>query len=166
MADPLSAISLGIQVAQGFVHYTQSFRGYDDDIDGFVSSVERLRENLQHIKDFLENPAYQSDKEARGIRAQLEKNLGKSGTALLDLDRKLQKLQPDSTKSGVRDAIKKLGRQAAWHFRKDSLPRLQATVTDTLSSLEFGINQYQLHQVGFMRKDLSEMKTRRSQTLY
>lgn len=158
MADPLSAISLGIQVAQGLVHYVRSFRGYDREIDVFVSSVERLKINLQLTRDYLEDPASQFDSEAKLMREQLEKNVRDVNIAIADLQRELQKLQPDEIRSGLQSTIKKFGRQAAWHFRKDALPRLQTTVADILRNLELGINNHQLVQIGFIRKAMSEIQ--------
>ncbi|KAL9624913.1 MAG: hypothetical protein Q9160_000960 [Pyrenula sp. 1 TL-2023] len=159
MADPLSAISLGIRVAQGFVHYVRSFRGYDREIDAFVSSVERLKINLQLTRDYIENPASQFDAEAKLMREQLERNVSDISAAIAKLQHELQRLQPDKTRSGVKNTIKKFGRQAAWHFRKDSLPRLQTTVSDILGNLELGINNHQLVQIGFIRQAISEIQT-------
>ncbi|KAL9108473.1 MAG: hypothetical protein Q9227_006807 [Pyrenula ochraceoflavens] len=159
MADPLSAISLGIRVAQVLLHYCKSFRGYDSEIDSFASSVERLKDNLQLITQFIKRPALQLDTEAKFIQEQLQNNVKACSAATSDLERELQKLQPSSVKSSFPNAIKKLGKQSAWHFRKESLPPLQKKVADILKSLEFGINHHQLTQVGFIRRAVAEMET-------
>ena len=162
MADPLSAISLGIQIAQGFVHYLKSFRSYSNEIESFVSSLERLKAILQLIREYIESPASHSDTKAKAIRAQLEKNVNVSKAAIVKLDRELRNLQADVESSGMRVSLKNFRKQALWHFRKDTLPGLQATLAEILGTLEIGLEYYQLVQIDSIRNIMNEMQTRKS----
>lgn len=156
----LGTISLGIQVSQGIVDYCNSFRGYNNETDALISSSDCLKKNLETIEEVMKRSTFHESPELKKVRDQLKNNVASSFEAIRALKAEYENLRPNSSHLTAKITMQNFARKAAWHFRKQSLPRLQRTVSDALRNLEIGVNTYQLDQIGFIRNVANQMKNR------
>jgi Ribonuclease G/E len=130
--------SLGIQVCQGLLWYYDAWKSYDSDISSTCDAITDLRDTLELLETILQEG--EDTERVKKVKA----GVNNCKDALLELDKRREKLQKYSQPEGLRQRMR-AGLQRSWYpFRKDTLDALKASVTDVQERLKLALQVLQL----------------------
>lgn len=130
--------SLGIQVCQGLLSYYDSWKAHDSDISSTYNAITDLSRTLTLLRTVLQR---ETDKETVG---RVRSCVNDCEVAVLELEKKRSSLQEYGHPEGLRQKMR-AGLQRTWYpFRKETLEKLKASVTDVQERLKLALQVLQL----------------------
>jgi len=137
----IGIVSLGLQVAGGLLKYYRSWRDIDNNISDICISLDGLLGSLTKLHETLER------REASGSPKDenVDKSIKNAHDAINQLHKELQKIKPqESSKLGVRAAMRKHARRLLYPFREETLNHIKDAVSEARSNLAFTLDILQM----------------------
>ena len=148
MADPLSVAagvaglaSLGIEVTQSLVDFYKASKKRDSDLGGIIERLTGLLDIFQYLKKTLVDCNFQEDD--KGLIERIETSIQNCQESIQELQDECHKLRKASS-SGITDAVKAVGRQATYPFRRSTLQKLEEDIGEIRSNLSSALDVLQL----------------------
>lgn len=125
-------LSLGIQVAQGFLKYYGAWKNQDNDVLNICTSLDNLSDTLTILVEKIQAPTRFDE----NVKSNVEKSVNTFGGALEKLKDELKRVQDtESPKPGVRSTMRRHARRAFYPFKEDTLRRIQGVISEACSTL-------------------------------
>ena len=144
--------SLGIQVCQGLLFYYDSWKGYNADIATAYDCIDDLRKTFKLLEETL---ARHGLNPARSER--VEQCLGSCAGGLKKLEKKLQKLQTQSTPTGLRQKTWRELQRLYYPFRESTLAKTRENVSSLREHISLAIQVLQLDVSANSRDTLAQI---------
>lgn len=113
-------ISLGLQVCQGIVSYSQAWRGYDEDIQNARNKATALRMPLKTLRDTIEE-LQQTRPE---VAADLEEQAMSMQSSIEKLKKVVDRFKPAQSEA-FPDKVRAQLKKGVYYFQKDTLQDVQ-----------------------------------------
>jgi hypothetical protein len=163
MADPLSIaagvaglLSLGLQTTDTLVKFYTSHKGRNENIGRTTHRLETLQSAFDALQTALQQRKFQPDEETL---------IGRIESSIHSCAELIQELQEECTKltgplgSSFNDAVKVVGRRAAYPFRESTLKKLEEDAGEMRNHLSFALDILQLRDHKTAQDELAEMKS-------
>jgi hypothetical protein len=149
-------VSIGIQIAQGFLKYYGAWKDQDGDVSNMCASLDNLLGTLTILLKTIQPPA----KFDEDVKDNVEKSINTFGGALEKLKGELKKVQDtESPKPGVRSTMRRHVRRALYPFKEDTLRKIQGAASEARSNLALALQVLQvfvnLRFIGIVSQRLS-----------
>lgn len=132
-ASVAGIISFGIQIAQGLLYYYGSWRDQDDNVADMCVSLDNLSSTLAVLSETFQR----RDLPSMSIQKGVVESVDRVNIAMKKLKDELKKVQTtESSKPGVRAAMRRHVLRALYPFKEETLMKIQNTVSDARSSLD------------------------------
>lgn len=113
-------ISLGLQVCQGIVSYSQAWRGYDEEIQNARNKAQALRMPLKTLRDTVEE-LQQTRPE---VAADLEEQAMSMQSSIEKLKKVVDRFKPAQSEA-FPDKVRAQLKKGVYYFQKDTLQDVQ-----------------------------------------
>jgi hypothetical protein len=163
MADPLSIaagvaglLSLGLQTTNALVKFYTSHKGRNENIGRTTHRLETLQSAFDALQTALQQRKFQPDEETL---------IGRIESSIHSCAELIQELQEECTKltgpvgGSFNDAVKVVGRRAAYPFRESTLKKLEEDAGEMRNHLSFALDILQLRDHKTAQDELAEMKS-------
>ncbi len=162
MADPLSVaagvaglVSLGIEVTRSLVDFYKAFKKRDSDLGDITERLVSLLDIFQCLEKTLEDRNFQEDEQ--GLIKRIETSIQNCQESIQELQDECHKFSKASS-SGMKDAVKAVGRQATYPFRRSTLQKLEEDVGEIRSNLSSALDVLQLKDTKKIQDEITKTK--------
>lgn len=162
MSEPLSIaasvaglISLGIQVTQSLFDFYNAYKKRDSDVLGMSERLESLLDILQHLHKTLVDRKFQADEQ--GLIKSIETLIKNCDESIQELQDECQKFSKASS-NGIKAAVKVVGRQAIYPFRRSTILKLDEDIGEIRVNLSSVLDVLQLKDTKRIQDDVTETK--------
>ena len=162
MTDPLSItagvaglFSLGIQVAELFIKFYNSYRSQNTDVARMTTKLESLRDTFRSLDAALQKRVFRPDEQ--NLIRNIESSAHNCDELIKELEEEYKKFDEAAT-IGIKNAIKVASRRATYPLRQSTLQKLDETISEIRENLTTALGVLQLRDHKNTQDDITELK--------